>query len=251
MTPPPTSIDGTDITGATIDGQDVQEITIDGQTVFTSVQDAIFVDDWADGNLFSNRTSYDNLAYTGPSPDGRFNPVGRFPWETPSGGNPMSVSGGKLLVQSDELTQNDATIDMTTGKTVWEAEFDFTNGGTGGGRETFWNFAYGTESFDGANRANKNSYVLSLVTGNNITLDHFDANGSDTELGRKNGFTRTVHDIRIERASNGDFSVFEDGVEIINTNDTSTTSTSFTGFSSFTGDVGNVTVDYEEVYQPA
>jgi len=37
MTPPPTSIDGTDITAATIDGQDVQEITIDGQTVFTAI----------------------------------------------------------------------------------------------------------------------------------------------------------------------------------------------------------------------
>jgi len=36
MSPPPTSIDGTDITGATIDGQEVQEITIDGQTVFSS-----------------------------------------------------------------------------------------------------------------------------------------------------------------------------------------------------------------------
>jgi hypothetical protein len=35
---PPTSIDGTDITGATIDGQDVQEITVDGQTVFTATQ---------------------------------------------------------------------------------------------------------------------------------------------------------------------------------------------------------------------
>jgi len=36
MSPPPTSIDGTDITGATIDGQEVQEITVDGQTVFTA-----------------------------------------------------------------------------------------------------------------------------------------------------------------------------------------------------------------------
>jgi hypothetical protein len=36
MSPPPTSIDGTDITGATIDGQDVQEITVDGQTVFSA-----------------------------------------------------------------------------------------------------------------------------------------------------------------------------------------------------------------------
>jgi len=34
---PPTSIDGTDITGATIDGTDVTEITVDGDTVFTSV----------------------------------------------------------------------------------------------------------------------------------------------------------------------------------------------------------------------
>jgi hypothetical protein len=33
---PPTSLDGTDITGATIDGTDVQEITVDGQTVFTA-----------------------------------------------------------------------------------------------------------------------------------------------------------------------------------------------------------------------
>jgi len=33
---PPTSIDGTDMTGATIDGTDVQEITVDGQTVFTA-----------------------------------------------------------------------------------------------------------------------------------------------------------------------------------------------------------------------
>jgi len=31
----PTSIDGTDITGATIDGTDVQEITVDGDTVFS------------------------------------------------------------------------------------------------------------------------------------------------------------------------------------------------------------------------
>jgi len=32
----PTSIDGTDITGATIDGTEVQEITVDGDTVFTA-----------------------------------------------------------------------------------------------------------------------------------------------------------------------------------------------------------------------
>jgi len=45
----PTSIDGTDITGATIDGTDVQEITVDGDTVFTAVQSQTF--DFDDGTF--------------------------------------------------------------------------------------------------------------------------------------------------------------------------------------------------------
>jgi len=49
MTPPPTNIDGTDITGATIDGQEVQEITIDGQTVFTA--SVPLIEDFEDGNI--------------------------------------------------------------------------------------------------------------------------------------------------------------------------------------------------------
>jgi hypothetical protein len=40
MSPPPTSIDGTDITGATIDGTDVQEITVDGDVVFSAIPDS-------------------------------------------------------------------------------------------------------------------------------------------------------------------------------------------------------------------
>jgi len=42
MTPPPTSIDGTGISGATIDGQEVQEITVDGQTVFEAIPPGAF-----------------------------------------------------------------------------------------------------------------------------------------------------------------------------------------------------------------
>ena len=52
----PTSIDGTDITGATIDGTDVQEITVDGDVVFSA---NTFIDDFEDGNLneYSNDVS--------------------------------------------------------------------------------------------------------------------------------------------------------------------------------------------------
>jgi len=38
---PPTSIDGTDISGATIDGQEVQEITVDGNIAFTAFEGAV------------------------------------------------------------------------------------------------------------------------------------------------------------------------------------------------------------------
>jgi len=44
----PTSIDGTEITGATIDGQEVQEITVGGDVVFTAEQ---IIDDFEDGNI--------------------------------------------------------------------------------------------------------------------------------------------------------------------------------------------------------
>jgi len=51
----PTSIDGTDITGATIDGTDVTEITVDGQTVFTAPPNVIgvlqhFATTWSQGD---------------------------------------------------------------------------------------------------------------------------------------------------------------------------------------------------------
>jgi hypothetical protein len=55
----PTSIDGTDITGATIDGTDVTEITVDGQTVFSAEVElnGLLVDDFADGKL-TNRDDF-------------------------------------------------------------------------------------------------------------------------------------------------------------------------------------------------
>jgi len=60
---PPTSIDGTDITGATIDGTDVQEITVDGDVVFTS-GGGVSTPPPDASNLIAN---YDALAITGLS----------------------------------------------------------------------------------------------------------------------------------------------------------------------------------------
>jgi hypothetical protein len=70
---PPTSIDGTDITGATIDGTDVTEITVDGDTVFTAVPPVPFPTDlvahYDAGSLgLSNNatvTSFDDISGNG------------------------------------------------------------------------------------------------------------------------------------------------------------------------------------------
>ena len=61
---PPTSIDGTDITGATIDGTDVTEITVDGQTVFTSGFANYIFDDFNDNDLTRPRTGEEDGSYT-------------------------------------------------------------------------------------------------------------------------------------------------------------------------------------------
>jgi len=63
---PPTSIDGTDITGATIDGTDVTEITVDGDVVFSgglfsSSFEGSYSDEFTSGTnwSFSTNESFD------------------------------------------------------------------------------------------------------------------------------------------------------------------------------------------------
>jgi len=69
----PTSIDGTDITGATIDGTDVQEITVDGDVVFTAAPSlpasAIhqYKFDEGSGNTAFDSIGNRNLTNNGPS----------------------------------------------------------------------------------------------------------------------------------------------------------------------------------------
>jgi len=60
----PTSIDGTDITGATIDGTDVQEITVDGDVVFSSGFGNYIFDDFDDNDLTRPRTGQVDGDYT-------------------------------------------------------------------------------------------------------------------------------------------------------------------------------------------
>jgi len=91
----PTSIDGTDITGATIDGTDVQEITVDGDTVFTAG-----LPDQA--NIIAN---YDALALTGVS-DGQI--VNTWTDESGKGRDMSPDDGTDPRYQTNEINGNPA-----------------------------------------------------------------------------------------------------------------------------------------------
>jgi len=78
---PPTSIDGTDITGATIDGTDVQEITVDGDVVFSAGSPSpsgkyMIVSDRTFGDVFMYEMSTPFDISTAGSPQSQFRPGG-------------------------------------------------------------------------------------------------------------------------------------------------------------------------------
>ena len=83
---PPTSIDGTDISGATIDGQDVEEITVDGDVVFSAGPPPGTIDDFEDGNL----NEYSGSIGIVQSSEVLF---GSFAFEQTGNGNMISTSG--------------------------------------------------------------------------------------------------------------------------------------------------------------
>jgi hypothetical protein len=96
MSPPPTSIDGTEITGATIDGTDVQEITVDGQTVFSAGPD-----------IPDSALSHEHLASSLSAADG--DPVST--WDDDEGGDPLTNGSA---VYRDSAFNGNPTLEFDT-----------------------------------------------------------------------------------------------------------------------------------------
>jgi len=133
----PTSIDGTDITGATIDGTDVTEITIDGQNVFTAGPQNVFehfeagnVNDWTD--RFANISITSNAIngsfsgeFTGTSQQGR--PSATYdPSFFTSAVNTMTVKGDFIESVGDDIVGVTLPINTTPDSYVaatWASSF--------------------------------------------------------------------------------------------------------------------------------
>jgi len=129
----PTSIDGTDITGATIAGTDVTEITVDGQTVFSAQTLPV---------------AYSNL-------------VAWYPFDSSfyGGSNADDVTALFNSGQSGDSTAYDGTVDGAT----YQASGGVTDVNAGANSGAF--------EFDGSNDYLENVYsVQSEIGGGNVTV---------------------------------------------------------------------------------
>ena len=159
MTPPPTSIDGTDITGATIDGQDVQEITVDGQTVFSPGPKVI--DDF-EATLYEdqNQTLSDYYGVDTSS-------FSRSTSSAESGTFGVEASGAGVEIHSTSLPNTP----VTQGQTI---QF-FHNQGNANDNNAFY---FGVQSVS----RDPDSYQLRIIHGNNLIRINVLSGGSKTEI---------------------------------------------------------------------
>jgi len=125
---PPTSIDGTDITGATIDGTDVQEITVDGDTVFTSALDNYIFDDFNDNDLTRPRTGQEDGNYVAQDGtvynDARIRPDWDVTQDAVATGGVLELQEGGTTNLQLHLLETSVSIQPPV-----FVEFDYTFGG--------------------------------------------------------------------------------------------------------------------------
>jgi len=219
----PTSIDGTDITGATIDGTDVQEITVDGQTVFTAaVQNPGFViDDFGDNKL-TGRDDFNTLSWQDAS--GAIGQTSDFTRSTrpeyDTYGSP-TVSGGVFEAAggtADRAFTGIGNADFTSTRNV-DMKFNQMTAGGGYGvvhivSKLAPDSANGTDGVYGIPPSTV-SLVMQASTGDGLRLIETDSSGNEIQENRSSysgSTTADTFDIQIQPTANGlDFTVTKGG----------------------------------------
>jgi len=227
----PTSIDGTDITGATIDGTDVTEITVDGDTVFTAAPQSQILDDFADsptvsGSSITNRDDFSTLSYQGPSPGGDFNPSGSRPdWNIEFGGASVDNTADTLTITQADSVLSVANGDFDDNVWEWEMKFNSTN------RTSFMVYihAEGTDPRSSFTTPRFQNGDVGYAVRFDSKFDFFqlvENDGSNFNVliddANPPGPT-TFNTFKVTHESNGDFELFRNGVSVGTANDTSHT----------------------------
>jgi len=218
---PPTSIDGTDITGATIDGTDVQEITVDGDVVFSAVppipDENIYLQDDFDDNRLTNRIDNGTTTYNGVT--GTYRP--EYTTETSFG----SVSGGILRAFEGETVSTSLNLNLSNTIT-WEFfDVDISNMGFNFGDCVFTMYASqitqrGTSS---NHRHTLDAFNLNISESGEIGLQYVDINENSTTFITAST-NLSIFDLKVTRTSNGTWEIFVNNISVgTGTNNTSVT----------------------------
>jgi len=230
---PPTSIDGTDITGATIDGTDVTEITVDGQTVFTpppSVPASMeLLDDWEDGNLTSSRDDFDTTPFGGTTStlveSGAVGSLARPDWVMDEGS--PSVVGSEHFVSDRDGCRTSFSPANLDGF-IWEFRYS----GTGNG---YINITANstTRRISGSSDVNlEDGYFLFI--GSSVALAR-DSGGSTSTVISGPSTPSGEFNVKVTRDASGTFELFIDGTSEGTGTDTTFTSSNHVGFANVNG----------------
>jgi len=236
----PTSIDGTDITGATIDGTDVTEITVDGDTVFSAFSgpdDQIYLHDDYNDNKLSSRDNSDTVTYKGVT--GVYRPE----WTTFDSLNLPSVSGGAVnMTGGDGIV---ADINLNLNETItWRWEIDMTN--NVGGSRTGLHLFTEQKSVSASDHAVQEGYDVFVRDSGSVGLERTESSGiSRSGLITKSGGLTSTHTIEVTRTSAGTFELFIDSVSEGTATDTTYTNPQFMPFKSISS--ANVKIDEVKV----
>jgi len=172
---PPTSIDGTDITGATIDGTDVQEITVDGDVVFTAVPESL-VSRWTlDDADTSGSTCIDTVGNNDGTISGATTGVSgaNQTYTTNEAYDFDGVNDVVDIPDNPTLTFSDGTNDEPFSIAAWINPDDATT------------FRIFTKNLNNTNR----EYLFTITGADNLALALFDGDNNPANQNRRFGDT--------------------------------------------------------------
>jgi hypothetical protein len=226
----PTSIDGTDITGATIDGTDVTEITVDGQTVFELVADPPDVANLKlryDAKLETYANNASGVSLTDQA--GSFDATG-------SNGVGFTTSGtnGHNAYTLDGVSDSYSVPSSTT-------DFEFMHDGSGGSLYAVINMDPNIgafEEFVGTGGDGGAGFFLGPDNSGGV-LPKINNAGSNTGGGTQNGF---IYDLHTSSSSSfgSDVTLFEDNSQVHTRSASFTSGASNTDLSARTGYLGEI-----------
>jgi len=240
----PTSIDGTDITGATIDDTDITEITVDGDTVFKEVSapdpNVYFHDDFDDGKL-QNRDDSATTSYNGVT--GVYRPEWTF-----DNGSP-TVTNGDLDYTNPDSAKADLSLDLSQTVT-WE----FTNLriNVGGNQTPFFGLFYEDDPVRSPDDFPPTLFPGYFFRSNpsvpQTEFGKIDSNGNGTTLVQLNNVALDNVDMTVTRTPSGQFTVKTNGSTITSFTDTQHTNPQYIGFSGRTGGFNQMLLDELKIF---